>query len=193
MSQQTDWPSAAWHRPDMNTGCWWELCWPGAGFAAFCLTAGTFRAGGLARANQTRTRTSARSVAGRVGANGLANQTHTRSCWKAGRVARGRFAATRDTAGWLTAFLAPAGTRQTDAISEVATMWACGDGGHSWNGRGVSRTTAVCHGANCAGALHTLYPRQLAHRGFYSPSLGVLGRQRASFLVIVSARLHTNI
>lgn len=35
--------------------------------------------------------------------------------------------------------------------------------------------------------------RHLIHGGFYSPSLGVLVQLRASFLVIVSTPLHTNI
>lgn len=111
--------------------------------------------------------TSARFVVGCAGANGLANKTHTRSCWKAGRLARSRFTVSRGTAGWLAVFLAcdqlpcsaPAGTRQTDTISEVATLCADGDGGHSWNVCGVSRTTAIRHGAgaNFSGKLQTQY------------------------------------
>lgn len=85
----------------------------------------------------------------------MANKAHTGSCWKAGMVAGSRFTASWDPAGWLTVSLAwdplpgsaLAEARQKDAISEAATLWAHGDGGHRWNGPGVSRTTAVPHGA----------------------------------------------
>lgn len=131
-------------------------------------------------------------VAGGAGAKGLANKAHTGSCWKAGMVAVSRFTVSWDTAGWLTAALAGdqlpgsarAEARRKDAVSEAATLWAHGVGGHSWNGCSVSRTTAVLHGAGAALARKTPAPR-----GFYRPSRGVLARQRASFLVVVSPGL----